>query len=120
MFSERRHANRKSIQAVIEIGSKAPLSDSSLQVAISRGDHAHIQFSLFVRADGAYFALLKYAKQPYLRRKGRFAEKASETYAERFWIEEMFSDHKSRGLNLESTRLTDPDRIERLLVAVTL
>jgi len=32
----------------------------------------------------------------------------------------MFSDHKSRGLNLESTRLIDPDRIERLLVAVTL
>jgi|SRR5581483_2450325 len=41
-------------------------------------------------------------------------------YASRFWIEEMFSDHKSRGLNLEATRLTDPDRLERLLVAVTL
>ena len=41
-------------------------------------------------------------------------------YAARFWIEEMFSDHKSRGLNLESTRITDPDRLERLLVAVTL
>jgi len=43
------------------------------------------------------------------------AEKARESYANRFWIEEMFSDHKSRGLNLESTRLIDPDRIERLL-----
>jgi len=43
-----------------------------------------------------------------------------EIYAARFWIEEMFSDHKSRGLNLESTRLTDPDRLECLLVAVTL
>jgi hypothetical protein len=32
----------------------------------------------------------------------------------------MFSDHKSRGLNLEATRLTDPDRLERLLVAVSL
>jgi hypothetical protein len=41
-------------------------------------------------------------------------------YAERFWIEEMFSDHKSRGLNLEATRITDPDRLERLLVAVVL
>src|SRR5262245_10347488 len=30
------------------------------------------------------------------------------------------SDHKSRGLNLESTRLTDHDRIERLLIVVTL
>ena len=41
-------------------------------------------------------------------------------YQERFWIEEMFSDEKSRGLNLEETRLVDADRIERLLVAVTL
>jgi hypothetical protein len=47
-------------------------------------------------------------------------EKVREIYANRFWIEEMFSDHKSRGLNLESTRLTDPDRIERLLAAVSL
>jgi hypothetical protein len=39
---------------------------------------------------------------------------------ERFWIEEMFSDHKSRGLNLEQTRLQDPARLQRLLVAVTL
>jgi DDE family transposase len=43
-----------------------------------------------------------------------------EIYQSRFWIEEMFSDNKSRGLNLEDTRLTDLDRIERLLVAVTL
>ena len=42
------------------------------------------------------------------------------TYAKRFWIEEMFSDHKSRGLNLEKTRLTDSERIQRLLIAVTL
>jgi hypothetical protein len=48
------------------------------------------------------------------------AKQVREIYANRFWIEEMFSDHKSRGLNLESTRLTEPDRLERLLVAVTL
>lgn len=48
------------------------------------------------------------------------AKVAVARYAQRFWIEEMFSDHKSRGLNLEATRLTDPDRLERLLVAVTL
>lgn len=41
-------------------------------------------------------------------------------YEKRFWIEEMFSDHKSRGLNLEKTRLTDAERIQKLLVAVTL
>lgn len=47
-------------------------------------------------------------------------KKAQACYERRFWIEEMFSDHKSRGLNLESTRLTDPDRLQRLLVAVVL
>jgi hypothetical protein len=42
------------------------------------------------------------------------------TYAKRFWIEEMFSDHKSRGLNLEKTRVRDTDRLQRLLIAMTL
>jgi len=41
-------------------------------------------------------------------------------YAKRFWIEEMFSDHKSRGLNLEATRITDSTRLQRLLVALVI
>jgi hypothetical protein len=48
------------------------------------------------------------------------AEQIEAVYRERFWIEEMFSDHKSRGFNLERTRLEDPERVERLLVALTL
>ena len=47
-------------------------------------------------------------------------EESITVYEKRFWIEEMFSDHKSRGLNLEKTRLTDADRLQKLLVAVTL
>ncbi len=47
-------------------------------------------------------------------------EESLEVYAKRFWIEEMFSDHKSRGLNLEKTRLTDANRLQKLLVAVTI
>ena len=43
-----------------------------------------------------------------------------ETYAKRFWIEEMFSDHKKRAFDLEATRINEPDRLERLLVAVAL
>lgn len=38
----------------------------------------------------------------------------------RFWIEEVCSDQKRRGLNLERTRITDPDRVHGLVVAVTL
>ncbi len=48
------------------------------------------------------------------------AKKVGETYQKRYWIEEMFSDHKSRGLNLEATRITDSGRLQRLLVAVSL
>ncbi len=43
-----------------------------------------------------------------------------QTYQQRFCIEEMFSDHKSRGLNLEKTRFKDADRLQRLLIAMTL
>jgi hypothetical protein len=41
-------------------------------------------------------------------------------YRQRFWTEEMFSDMKSRGLDLERTRITEPGRIERLLTALVL
>lgn len=47
-------------------------------------------------------------------------EESVKVYEKRYWIEEMFSDHKSRGLNLEKTRLKDADRIQKLLVAVTI
>lgn len=47
-------------------------------------------------------------------------EESVKVYEKRYWIEEMFSDHKSRGLNLEKTRLVDADRIQKLLVAVTI
>lgn len=47
-------------------------------------------------------------------------DESIKVYGKRYWIEEMFSDHKSRGLNLEKTRLTDADRIQKLLVAVTI
>jgi hypothetical protein len=50
----------------------------------------------------------------------KYLKQIESIYAKRFWIEEMFSDHKSRGLNLEQTRITDPDRLERLLVAVAI
>ena len=46
--------------------------------------------------------------------------KVRQHYEKRYWIEEMFSDHKRRGWNLEATRLTASDRLQRLLVAVTL
>jgi hypothetical protein len=59
-------------------------------------------------------------EEPWVLATNLELEESIEVYAKRFWIEEMFSDHKSRGLNLEKTRLTDADRIQKLLIAVTI
>jgi len=58
--------------------------------------------------------------EPWLLATNLELAESVQTYRKRFWIEEMFSDHKSRGLNLEKTRFKDLDRLQRLLIAVTL
>jgi hypothetical protein len=45
-------------------------------------------------------------------------EKADETYAKRAWIEPMHKDWKSNAFELEKTRVTDPKRIETLLIPI--
>ena len=42
------------------------------------------------------------------------------TYGKRWGIEAMFSDLKTRGFNIEDTKLEDPDRVERLLMCTVL
>jgi hypothetical protein len=41
-------------------------------------------------------------------------------YSQRFGIEPMFKDHKSNGFDLERTKVTDPKRIETLLIVIAL
>lgn len=41
-------------------------------------------------------------------------------YRIRMWIEEMYGDWKGHGFDLEATHLNDPDRISRLVLAVSL
>ena len=45
------------------------------------------------------------------------AEEALRYYKKRFRIETFFSDQKSRGFNLHKSRLRDPQRLSRLLIA---
>ena len=45
-------------------------------------------------------------------------EQADKTYAKRAWIEPMHKDWKSNAFELEKTRVTDPKRIETLLIPV--
>jgi hypothetical protein len=46
--------------------------------------------------------------------------KALNTYRKRWQIECLFGDSKTRGLNMEDTRLTDPTKLDTLLVVITL
>ena len=48
------------------------------------------------------------------------AEQAVRTYEKRFGIEPMFNDQKSNGFDIEGTKVTDPKRIETLLIVMTL
>lgn len=41
-------------------------------------------------------------------------------YSQRWGIEPMFSDYKSRGFNLEDTHLEDPDRLDRMMLFMAL
>ena len=47
-------------------------------------------------------------------------EEATEWYRFRFTIETFFSDAKSRGFNLDETRLRKPRRVSRLILAVAM
>lgn len=48
------------------------------------------------------------------------APDACAAYRKRFLIETLFSDVKSRGFSFHKTRLKDPEKIHRLLIAVAL
>lgn len=41
-------------------------------------------------------------------------------YSLRFWIETLFGNHKSRGFQLARTHLTDPEQIDRLVLALAI
>ena len=48
------------------------------------------------------------------------ATKALKAYRQRWQIECLFGDSKTRGLNMEDTRLTQPANLNTLLVIITL
>ena len=61
-------------------------------------------------ADEPWFLVSNVAHTPSLLRQ----------YACRMWIEETFGDMKQHGFDLEATHLSDPDRISRLVLAVSM
>ena len=41
-------------------------------------------------------------------------------FEKRFYVEPMFSDFKSRGFDIEKTRIQNPDRIDRIILIVVM
>lgn len=56
----------------------------------------------------------------YLITNVELAVEACRYYKKRFHIETFFSDQKSRGFNLQKSRLSNPKRIQRFLIAACL
>jgi hypothetical protein len=60
-------------------------------------------------------------KEPWLLATNLSDPRSSrQAYQRRMWIEEMFGDFKANGVDLERTRLRNPDRLSRLTLAVAL
>lgn len=62
----------------------------------------------------------KYKEPIYLVTSFETADEACHYYRQRFRIETLFSDHKTRGFNLHKSHLSDPQRIARLMMATSL
>lgn len=61
-----------------------------------------------------------YKEPMYLVTNMECGTEACQWYRRRFRIETCFSDQKSRGFNLQKSHLSDPERIQRFLLAICL
>lgn len=62
----------------------------------------------------------KYDEPIYLVSNMKCAKLAEKAYLKRFTIETLFSDQKGRGFGIDKSHISDPKRLERLLLAVCL
>jgi len=90
-----------------------------------RGDYNSIQNLEFTKSRfgpvmGIAWWDKKYQEPIYLVSNFELPELARRWYKKRFRIETLFSDLKGRGFQLQKTGLSDPERVSRLLIAVTL
>lgn len=75
-----------------------------------RVDHLHFALACDPNSDDPWYIATSLPPSPRTLRD----------YARRFGCEELFSDIKSRGFNLERSQLQDPQRFSRLLLAIAL
>lgn len=90
-------------------------------------DKCFVLENVLFTQDAAYGPLLAmvyweldYEEPIYLLSNLADAESASTFYKQRYRLETLFSDQKSRGFHIHKSHLSDPQRISRLLLAACL
>src|SRR5262245_18657449 len=62
-IAQRRYLDRNDVQAIVKVFSEAALLNHRFQIAISSGNHTHVDFDRTCAADSHYFLLLQRAKE---------------------------------------------------------
>ncbi len=73
-LAQRRHGNRKDVQAIEQVLPKAPRFDLGDEVTVAGADETHIDLDGFARADRLDFVLLNGAQELHLRGNGQLAD----------------------------------------------
>jgi hypothetical protein len=92
---------------------------------VTRGTRTFHKRALFTKkAYGPVMVIVwwdkKYQDPIYLVSNLSSVEQACTAYRKRMRIETFFSDQKSRGFQLDKSHLSDPDRVQRLMLAACL
>jgi len=93
-------------------------------VSVDRDDYFRIPNVRFDDLELTFDAIVwwnkKYKEPIYLITNIELAQEAMYWYKKRFRIETMFSDKKSRGFNIHKSHISDPQRMNKLLIATSL
>ena len=112
-LAQRRHRDRKHVQAVEQIFAEAARFHVGDQVAIGGGDDAHIDLDRLARADRLDLALLDGAQELDLRRRRQFADLVEEQCAARGLDE--FSDMALGRAGERALLVAEQDRLDEVL-----
>jgi hypothetical protein len=100
-------------------------SFSYRQIGIATGEYfripkVHFTDSQHLKFDAIMWWNTKYKEPIYLITTIELAQEAMFWYQKRFNIETMFSDKKSRGFNIHKSHISEPERMNRLLIAIAI
>jgi len=108
----------------IQIGMDEKWS-SLADLAVTRGQRLFRKGVLFTKAAYGPVTVIawwgaRYKEPIYLVSNMTSVQRACDWYRKRMHIETFFSDQKSRGFQLDRSHLSDPERVERMMVAACL